>query len=186
MKDIILASASPRREFLLKQLIKDFKIVPSNVKETYPETLNLLEVPLYISNLKAFDIYLNNSQSIVIGCDTAIVYQNKLIGKPLNKQDAFNTLSSFSDNWHYVVSGVTIYSDNKKYEINSINKVYFKKISPEEINEYLQLDEYKDKAGSYAIQGVAAKFIDKIEGEYEAIIGLPIAELSEILKSLIK
>ena len=186
MKKVILASASPRRKELLSSIIEDFDIIPSNIEESYPKTLKLIDVPLYISDLKASDIYKKNNQSIVIGCDTAIVFENKLIGKPSDKTDAKKTLISFSGNWHYVISGVTIYSDNQKYQINSINKVFFKKITESEINQYLLNDEYKDKAGSYAIQGIASKFIDKIDGEYEAIVGLPIKELSNILNKLIK
>jgi septum formation protein len=87
---------------------------------------------------------------------------------------------------HYVVSGITIYSNNEKYSINSINKVFFKNISEDDICEYLKNDEYKDKAGSYAIQGLAAKFIDRIDGEYESIVGLPIKELSKLLNELNK
>ena len=186
MKKIILASSSPRRKELLATIISDFDIVPSNIEETYPSSMDLFEIPLYISNLKALDIYNKYPSSIVIGCDTAIVFKDKLIGKPKDKDDAKQTLLEFSNNYHYVVSGVTIYSSTQKYEINSINKVYFKNISINDIEEYLSNDEYKDKAGSYAIQGLASKFIDKIEGEFEAIVGLPIKELLKILKSLIK
>lgn len=186
MKEIILASASPRRKELLKNIVSDFKIIPSNIKEEYPNDLNLLDVALYISDLKANDIYLKHSDSIVIGCDTAIVFNNKIIGKPKNKEDARETLTMLSNNVHYVTSGVTIYCDNNKYQINSINKVYFKKLSLEQIDNYLSCDEYKDKAGSYAIQGIAKEFIEKIEGEYESIVGLPIKDLKPLLKRINK
>ena len=185
MKEIILASASIRRKELLSTIIKNFKIIPSNIEETFPNSLNLFEVPLYISNLKAKDIYSKHPESIVIGCDTAIVFDNKLIGKPKDITDAKETLMSFSNKYHYVVTGLTIYSNNKQYSINSINKVYFKNITEIEIDEYLKFDEYKDKAGSYAIQGLASKFIEKIDGEYEAIVGLPIIELKKLLNQII-
>ena len=186
MKKVILASSSPRRKELLSSILNDFEIIPSDIDETFPDTLNLLEVPLYISDLKANDIYTKNPSCLVIGCDTAIVFDNKLIGKPKNKLDAKKTLMSFSNNWHYVVTGVTIYCDDKKYQINSTNEVYFKSITEQEIDNYLQHDEYKDKAGSYAIQGIANTFIEKIEGEYEAIIGLPIKQLKPIIDELLK
>ena len=186
MKENIIASSSPRRKELLKSIINDFKIISSEVKEDYPHDLSPLEVSLYISELKAYDVYKSNLDSIVIGADTTIVFNNKVIGKPLNKSDAKKTLSLLSNNMHYVVSAITVYCNNTKYQINSINKVYFKKINEEQINEYLTHDEYKDKAGSYAIQGLASEFIDKIDGEYEAIVGLPLIELSTLLKEINK
>lgn len=186
MKEIILASSSPRRKELLKTIVDEFKIIPSNIDESYPSFLDPIKVSLYISDLKAKDIYNKYPNAIVIGCDTTIVLDNKVIGKPKDKIDAKNMLKSFSNKMHIVVSGVTIYSDNKKYEINSINKVYFKDLSEKEIDEYLEYDEYKDKAGSYAIQGLASKFIYKIDGEYESIVGLPIKDLKNIIDKINK
>ena len=185
MKEIILASASIRRKELLEKITKKFKIIPSNIDEIYPPNLDLFSVPLYISNMKALDIYKDHPDSIVIGCDTAIVFNNTLIGKPKSKDNAKNMLLRFSGNYHYVITGATIYVNNQKYEINSINKVHFKSITEQEIDEYLTYDEYKDKAGAYAIQGIAAKFIEKFEGEYDAIVGLPSKDIKSILKNLI-
>jgi len=184
MKQIILASASPRRKELLKTIVNDFKIVPSTVNETYPAGLEPLLVSLYISNLKAEDIHKQYPNDVVIGCDTTVIIDNQILGKPVDKNDASNMLNKLSNNIHYVATGVTIYDNNNKYEINSINKVYFKKLTVKDIEEYLKIDEYKDKAGSYAIQGIAKSFIEKIEGEYEAIIGLPIKELKNILEQI--
>lgn len=186
MKRIILASASPRRKDLLSKIVNEFEIVTSSIEETYPDNIDLFLVPLYLSNLKAYDIHQKFPQDIVIGADTAIVFENTILGKPLNKEDAKSMLSKFSNNYHFVVTGVTIYDSDNKYEINSINKVYFKNLNTKDIDDYLLNDEYKDKAGSYAIQGMASKFIDKIEGDYESIVGLPIKDLQILLKKLIK
>lgn len=186
MKEIILASSSPRRKELLKSIINDFKIIPSHINENYPSDLSPFKVSLYISEMKAYDIYKSNLDSIVIGADTTIVFNDDVIGKPTDKIDAKKTLTSLSNNMHYVVSAITIYCDNQKYQINSINKVYFKALSESEIDEYLTHDEYKDKAGSYAIQGLANKFIEKIDGEYNSIVGLPLIELSKLLKEINK
>lgn len=184
MKKIILASASPRRKQLLKSIVEDFDIIVSDLEEIYPETLDPFNVSLYLSALKTYDVFKNHSDCIVIGCDTTIVMDDKVIGKPTDENDARRMLTQFSNRMHYVVSGVTVATDDKRYEINSINKVYFKNLSTNDINEYLKHDEYKDKAGSYAIQGIASKFIDHIEGEIEAIIGLPIKKLKEILDNI--
>ena len=148
--------------------------------------LDLFEVPLYLANLKSYDIHLKYPNDIIIGADTAIIFNHKILGKPKTKSDAKNMLLDFSNKCHFVVTGVVIYDQKNKYEINSINKVYFKNITVEDIDEYLSFDEYKDKAGGYAIQGIASKFINKIEGEYEAIVGLPLKELSPLIKKLIK
>ena len=94
-------------------------------------------------------------------------------------------LSLLSGNMHYVVTGVTIYCDDLKYQINSINKVFFKTLNNDEINEYLTHDEYKDKAGAYAIQGLASAFIERIEGDYDSIVGLPTKEVENILNNLL-
>lgn len=186
MKKIILASASPRRKQLLSTILNDFEVITSSIEETYPDNLDLSLIPLYLSNLKAYDVHLKFPHDIVIGADTAIVFENKILGKPKNKQEAKSMLTEFSNKFHFVVTGVTIYDGCEKYEINSINKVYFNDLSEKEIDDYLLHEEYKDKAGSYAIQGMASKFINKIEGEYEAIVGLPIKDLKLILKDLIK
>ena len=181
---IILASASPRRKELLGSIVNEFTICPSNIKETYPDDLDPLSVSLYISQRKAKDIHQKYPNDIVIGCDTTVIIDNKILGKPKNKQDAKDMLILLSNKMHYVTTGVTIYANKEKYQINSINKVYFKKINEDDINNYLEFDEYKDKAGGYAIQGLAKEFIEKIDGEYEAIVGLPIKELNNILKQI--
>lgn len=184
MKKIILASSSPRRKELLKSIVKEFQIVSSNVEENYPSSLDPFNVSLYLSFIKANDVFSKYPNDIVIGCDTTIVMNNKVIGKPNNKNHAKEMLTEFSNKMHYVVSAITILTSTQKYEINSINKVYFKNISSEDIDEYLSHDEYKDKAGSYAVQGIANKFIDHIDGEYEAIVGLPLMELKELLNKI--
>ena len=185
MNNVILASASPRRKELLEKIIPNFKIIASNIIETYPSNLSAFEVALYLSNLKAHDIYLKNKDSLVIGVDTIVVINNEILGKPSSKDHAKEMLKTLSGNMHHVITGVTIYQNNIKYEINSINKVYFKKLTEQDIDEYLENDEYKDKAGSYAIQGIANKFIDKIEGDFDSIVGLPTKELSSLLNKLI-
>ena len=181
---IILASASPRRKELLKLIVDHFEIIPTNIEETYPDSLDKFSVSLHISKLKAQYIHAKYPHDIVIGCDTTIVFNDKIIGKPLNKEDARKTLLSFSNKTHHVVTSVTVLYESDIYQINSINKIYFKKLSSQDINSYLEKDEYQDKAGSYAIQGLANKFIEKYDGEYEAIVGLPLKELSLILTKL--
>lgn len=185
MTKIILASSSPRRKELLKNITDDFIIIPSSIEEKYPSTLDLTKVSLFLSDIKALDVYSKNTDSLVIGCDTTVIVNNTILGKPKDYNDAKKMLKMLSNKMHLVVTGVSVYYKNHKYQINSINKIYFKKLSNTDIENYLSNDEYIDKAGAYAIQGLANKFIDKFEGEFEAIVGLPIKELESLLKELI-
>lgn len=186
MKRIILASASPRRKQLLNTIIKEFEIIPSNAIENYPASLPALNVSLYLSKLKAEDIHNKYPNDIVIGSDTTVIINNQILGKPVSKDDARNMLKLLSNNVHFVASGVTIYNSNEIHQINSISKVYFKKLADEDIENYLSNDEYKDKAGSYAIQGLASVFIDHIEGDYDTIVGFPTKEVKKILDEILK
>ncbi len=179
----ILASASPRRKELLKKIIPDFKIITSNIDESYSETMDKMSVAEFLATKKALSVYENNKDDIVIGSDTVIVYNNKIYGKPVNKTDAKNMLKTFSNKTHYVVTGVCVVSQKRTLSFSSINKVTFYELSDDEIDEYLSDDEYKDKAGSYAIQGKASLFIKNIDGDYNSIMGLPISELNRILKN---
>ncbi len=186
MNTIILASASPRRKQLLSKITTNFEIIPSEAEEIYPETLQAMDVSLYLSNLKAKDIHNKYPDKIVIGSDTTVIINNKLLGKPKDKNEAKEMLTMLSNNVHYVVSGVTIYNKEEVFQINAISKVFFKKLTEQEIDEYLLEDEYKDKAGSYAIQGIAGKFIDHIEGDYDTIVGFPTNEVKAILDKILK
>ena len=186
MNKIILASASPRRKQLLKTIIDDFEIIPSNAIEIYPKELDAIEVSLYLSKIKAEDIHNKYPDDIVIGSDTTVIINNTVLGKPIDKEDARNMLKILYDNTHFVVSGVTIYNKNEIHQINSISKVVFKKLDDDDIEQYLSNDEYKDKAGSYAIQGLASVFIDHIEGDYDTIVGFPTIEVKKILDKILK
>lgn len=182
MNNVILASASPRRKELLKKIITDFAIIPSDIAENYPSSLNKTDIALYLSNLKAYDVYSKNVNSLVIGVDTIVVIDNVILGKPVNREHAKDMLRMLSGKMHYVITGVSVYYNNQKYQINSINKVYFKTLTENEIDEYLSIDEYKDKAGSYAIQGIASKFIRGIDGDFDNVVGLPVTRLLSVLR----
>lgn len=180
---IILASASPRRRSLLKKIIDDFKIIPSNIEENIPNNININEVSEYLSTKKALSVLEKFPEDTVIGADTIIVFKNKIFGKPKDKDDAREMLQQLSGNTHQVITGVCIASKERTISFSSINKVKFYELSDKEIDEYLSIDEYKDKAGSYAIQSKGGLFIKSIDGDYNSIIGLPIAKLNRVLKS---
>lgn len=180
---IILASASPRRKELLSKLIDDFKIVTSDIEEDYPQSTNAIDVSEYLATKKALDIHKKFPNDIVIAADTTIVFNNKIYGKPQNKDEAKEMLKLFSGNKHLVITGVSIISDKRSISFSSKNEVEFYNLTDEEIEEYLSTNEYIDKAGSYAIQGKGGLFVKNINGCFNSIVGLPISQLNRILKT---
>ena len=180
---LVLASASPRRKQLLSLLTTDFEVEVSNIDETVPENVTASDAAAFLATKKALDVAKNRPNDIVIGSDTIIVFKDKIYGKPLNKEDAKNMLTEFSGNTHQVITGVCVVQGKRTISFSSVNKVEFYELSESEIDEYLKDDDYKDKAGSYAIQGKAGLFIKEINGDYNSIVGLPVSKLNRILKS---
>ena len=182
---IILASASPRRKELLSQIVNEFKIIPSEIDEEsiIDKNMNVKEIPEFLSTKKAIDVLTKYKDDIIIAADTAIILNDKIYGKPSNIEEAFNMLKLFSNNTHQVITGVCVATKNKTISFSSINEVTFYNLTDQEIKEYLQLGEYTDKAGAYAIQGKGNLLIKNIKGDFNSIIGLPISELNRILKN---
>ena len=180
---IVLASASPRRKTLLTNITSKFDIEISNVDETIPGNVKAIDAAEFLATKKALDIAKKRPDDIVIGADTVIVYKDKIYGKPIDKNDAKSMLNLFSGNTHQVVTGVCVVQGKKTISFSSINQVEFYPLTEEEIDEYLEDNEYIDKAGSYAIQGKANLFIKEICGDYNSIVGLPVSKLNRILKS---
>lgn len=183
--DIILASASPRRKELLSLLDIPFKVLVSDVDETLPDGLPPYFIAESLSLKKAAAVAANvTGHSLVIGADTIVVLDGKILGKPSDEDDAFSMLKELSGKWHSVISGVTVL-DNKSAKSESFyveTKVKFSHLSDDEIREYIKTKEPNDKAGSYGIQGKGAKFIEKIEGDYFNVVGLPVQKLYSVLK----
>jgi len=165
MRKIILASASPRRKEILAS--------------TGPRAL-----ARFLSRKKAEEVAESHKDAIVIAADTFIVYKHKRLGKPSGSDDARKMLKLLSGKAHSVITGFTIIDSKTKKKISrSIEtKVYFNKLTQSEINAYVRSGEPLDKAGAYAIQGLGAVFIDKIEGDFFNVVGLPISALAESLK----
>lgn len=182
MKKLILASQSPRRRELMELLNIDFEVIISKVVEKIDPKLDIDSALILLAKEKAMAILKNHQDSIVIGADS-VVYQNKeILNKPKDKDDAFKMIKSYSNNHHSVITAVSIISDEKEINFVSRCNVYFTEITDQEIIEYLTFDEYKDKAGAYAIQGLMAKFIYKVEGDYNAVVGFPISKVYKSLK----
>ncbi|MBT7902246.1 septum formation inhibitor Maf [Candidatus Woesearchaeota archaeon] len=183
---IILASTSPRRKGLLQQININFDIKPSKYEEDMTLKMSHHKLAMVLAEGKAYDVAKNLKTGIVIGADTFLVLKNKRIGKPKNKKEAFKTLKLLSKNTLNVYSGLAIFDtlNNKKILDYELTKIKFRKIEESEIKEYIKTKEPLDKAGSIAIQGIGAIFIEKIEGCPSNVIGLPLQCLCKNLKKL--
>lgn len=175
---IILASGSPRRKELMKFITDDFKIMVSDADEDVEKNMSPEELTMLLSKRKADAVkVLVSEEDVIISADTVVSIDGKILGKPIDKQDAFNTLKNLSGKTHNVITGVTV-SKGENYETFSVTTdVLFYELTDDEINLYLEKDEYKDKAGSYGIQGFGGLFVEKITGDYNNVVGLPVAEL---------
>ena len=182
MRNIILASKSPRRQELLKQIVNEFEVIVSNSKEKKPLFVPLEKVPVFLAKQKAKEVYKNNKESIVIGADTVVICDKQILGKPKDKDDVRRMITMLSNKTHIVVTGVYIICKEYKKQFSSITKVTFKNMSQQEIDEYCNLETVYDKAGAYAIQAEAGQYITNVEGSYNNVVGLPVEELKEYLK----
>jgi septum formation protein len=187
LKDIhiLLASKSPRRQEMLKDLGLDFEIRTKEVEEIYPEGMKAEEIPVYLSELKAaaFLADIKNNE-LVITADTIVCVDDSILGKPVDRDDAVNMLQRLSGRSHRVISGVCLTSSSKKVSFSTTTKVHFKNLSEEEINYYIDNYQPFDKAGAYGIQEwIGFIGIDGIEGSYFNVVGLPIQRLYQELST---
>ncbi len=184
---IILASQSPRRKELLAQMGLEFETIVSNADEDMTQKVNFEKLSEILSKQKAQDVFSKTQgERLVIGSDCMVYFRHHLLGKPKSKQDAYNTLSMLSGKWHKVVSGLCVLvqdgNEKREYICHDVTKVKLKKLTKQDIERYLTFDEYKDKAGSYAIQGMAGMFVEKVVGNFSTVIGIPTHKLFSILK----
>ncbi|GAA0787314.1 Maf-like protein [Hathewaya limosa] len=188
--EVILASGSPRRQELLKVIFNDFKVMKSNFNEKSIEFKG--DPSLYVKQIsrgKALDVYnsLNDREGkLIIACDTLVFLNGEVLGKPKNEIDAFNMIKALSGNAHKVYSGFIIYNTttNEIIEESCCTEVRFIEISDEEINNYIKKGDCFDKAGAYGIQGEASIFVEKINGCYFNVVGLPLNKLYKTLRGM--
>lgn len=208
MIKLILASGSPRRKELLEKIGYTFEIIPSHAPEIVSST-QPAKVVEELSALKTKDIFeklvsgevksalltedggrLDNAEFVVLGADTIVAAENEIMGKPVDKDHAFSMLKNLQDTWHSVYTGVTLMGNIGGRQIEDTfhvqTKVKFYALSDEEILEYLNDPEYKDKAGSYAIQGLGTLLVEKIDGDFNNVVGLPVAAVHRHLKEMIQ
>ena len=183
-KHLILASGSPRRQYLLKELGLDFKILIPEVVENYPDGLSPEEIAVYLAELKSgyFDLSLFSDDTILITADTIVSVGDEILGKPGDRGEAVSMLQKLSGRKHDVITAVCLRSGSHKKTFSVLSSVYFKELSMEEINYYIENFHPFDKAGSYGAQEwIGYIGISKIEGSFFNIMGLPVKELYEVL-----
>lgn len=179
---VILASGSPRRHELLKKLCSEFKIEVSDA----PEVQNALSPKLLAienAKIKAKSVADKNHKATVIGADTIVVLNGKIFGKPKNPLDAEKMLAELANKKHEVITGLAICAGGKIYTDFDITEVYFGEMTAQEIKNYVATGEPLDKSGSYALQGGATKFIEKINGDWSNVVGLPVYRLKKLAQS---
>ncbi|MBL1225801.1 Maf family protein [Enterococcus sp. BWR-S5] len=179
---IVLASQSPRRQELLKRIVPSFQIQVADINEEVQEGIHPTE---YVHNMameKAASVFEQFSEDQVIGCDTIVVYEGEIIGKPTSREHAFQILKKLSGQTHTVYTAVAVMEEGRTVTTVVPAEVEFYELSDDEIEAYLDTDEYKDKAGAYGIQEQGALLVKGIKGDYYSIMGLPIATLARMLK----
>jgi septum formation protein len=188
---IVLASASPRRQELLKNAGVEFMVKPANI----PEVRNPGEAPQIFAERmareKARAVFAGEKDEYVLGADTIVIGRatgvppvqgDLVLGKPQDEQDAARMLRLLSGRKHHVITGVCLIGNNFEDVRSETTTVYFSELSDADIREYIATGEPMDKAGAYAIQGAASRWISKIEGDYSNVVGLPVALVLQMLR----
>lgn len=182
---LILASASPRRRELLQQAGVIFTIIPSNTAEDIRPGEAPEVYALRVAREKATDVATHQPGNWVLGADTIVVIDDTILGKPRDAADGFRMLRLLSDRTHRVMTAFVLFDPNGQAYANQIvtSQVTFKPLADAQIQEYLATGEPFDKAGAYAVQGIGAALVEKVEGSYASIVGLPIDEVLRVLRA---
>ncbi|GAA0177359.1 Maf-like protein [Clostridium sediminicola] len=185
---IILASASDRRKELLSRIIEDFDIIFSEFNEDSVDFKgDIGQYTIELAKGKALDVLEKaKDNSIIIGCDTIVAINNKLLGKPKDEDEALYMLRMLSGKTHQVYSGLAIINSSTKeiYTDYACTDITFSELSDRDILRYIKSGDPMDKAGAYGIQGIAGVFVEKINGCYYSVVGLPINKLNKLLKGM--
>lgn len=181
---LVLASASPRRRELLSALGLEFEIFPAEIEETFSLGASPEDVVQELARAKAQAVARWFPRAAVLAADTLVVKRGRLLGKPKDIEGARAMLRNLSGTWHRVYTGVCILYGKEEVLFFSETAVKFRKLLPEEVEAYLATGEPLDKAGAYAIQGLAAAFVEAVHGSVTGVVGLPLSETVEALLRL--
>lgn len=177
---LILASKSPRRKELLSLITDKFEIKSAEVDETLPDGILPDKAVEYLSKIKALPF--KNGIDTIIGADTVVAIDNQILGKPADRKQAFDMLKLLSGKYHSVFTGVTVISPKASVTFSVETKVKFFELNDDEINSYVATGECDDKAGAYGIQGKGSLLVERIEGDYFNVVGLPVSLLNKQLE----
>ena len=182
---MILASGSPRRQEILKEVGFNFKVIVPEIEEVSKEEEPVKKI-LDISRKKAMSVEEKYTNEYVLSADTVVVVDDKILGKPKNVEEAREYLSLLSGREHEVITAYTFMSIEKNFFLSdySVSKVKFYKLDEETINWYIETGEYKDKAGAYGIQGKGRVLVENINGDFFSIMGFPVASFVNKLKEI--
>ncbi len=182
---VVLASGSPRRREILEQIGLPFTVAVSGAEEEVSPDVSPFLTVQSLSLLKAADVAKTQpEEALIIGADTVVVFEGEILTKPKDAADAKVMLKKLSGRAHSVLTGVTVFRrrDAKSVSVTEETTVYFKELSDAEIDSYIKTDEPMDKAGAYGVQGLGGLFVEKIDGDYYNVVGLPLARLGKLLK----
>lgn len=182
--DLILASSSPRRKDFITKLGLNFQIVKPDADETVLVGESASDYVKRMANEKANIVAALHSNDIVLAADTIVVCDNRILGKPVNREDAKNILRLLSGRTHEVMTAVCIIKGDDEIEIFEVTKVTFAPLTEELIDTYVASGECDDKSGAYAVQGIGAMLIQKVEGSVSSVVGLPICQVRCALEKL--
>ncbi len=180
--NIILASKSPRRVEILKNIGAKFEIIPANADESVEKGIKPSDAVMEISKRKALCILEKHDDAFIISADTVVAIDGNIIGKPRDDEHAFLILKSLSGRTHEVLTGFTLCTKEKIYHGYVYTEVQFRKLADEEIYRYIKSGEPRDKAGAYGIQEKGSVFVTGIKGDYFNVMGLPVCEINRVAK----
>lgn len=186
MNELVLASASPRRAELLRQIGLEFRVVPSFAQEIFPVGMSPAEIVMKLALDKAREVADRLQQGLIIGADTIVVLADEVLGKPVDSADACRILNKLSGREHSVFTGLAVIDGtNRALRVDFVEtKVWFRTLTQAEIENYVSSGEPLDKAGAYGIQGLGAVLVERIDGCYYNVVGLPLSKLVMILQEM--
>ena len=182
MKEIILASQSPRRKELLEEVGLRFRVEPAQIEEHLDESLPITQAIEQLAKEKAMPIARRHPQCIVIGADTLVAVDGLVLGKPADEADAARMLRMLSGRRHQVIGGVALLCGNEEVLFHCVSEVRFFPLREEEIAAYIRSGEPMDKAGAYGIQGGAGAFVEGLDGSFENVMGFPVDDVERMLR----
>lgn len=183
---IVLASKSPRRCELLKYITEDFEVLPSSCDEALPDGIEPVQAPEYLAVQKAMDVLKLRQDCLIIGCDTVVIIDGKILGKPHGEEEAIDMLLTLSGRVHSVISGVCLCYKGKTLSFSQKTDVEFYPLRPDKALDYIRRCKPFDKAGSYGIQDKGGLFVKGISGDFYNVVGFPVPRLAVELDRFIK